>query len=263
MQSALGHAEGVNLSALTTPELERLLLLLVDLVDVVHGSAAAAELVARLVDDSSLTQDDPRRRILTLVLTSDASYGLPGRQAAATQAVREAEVVGPAADALLHRALLNLVVADVIAGDGLNRDLLETAPRLETRVRVDLLKESADLQRGMWLRRVEDVDTSRSALQRAIDHARDRGDDVALVTLLTHLAVTEELAGGYAAARAALADADEVASWHDWPVRSWHAEARCDLLVADGELDAARVLADRSMPDTPGAPSPSGSSATW
>jgi DNA-binding NarL/FixJ family response regulator len=62
--------------------------------------------------------------------------------------------------------------------------------------------------------------------------------------------VTEELAGDYAAATAALDAADAPASWHDWPPNPWHLEPRCELLIAAGDLDGALRIADERLPDS-------------
>jgi tetratricopeptide (TPR) repeat protein len=88
----------------------------------------------------------------------------------------------------------------------------------------------------------------RAALHRSIARARDVGEDFALATFLSYLAATEELAGDFAAARAALEEADQVAAWDDWPPAPWRAEPRYELLIADGYLDEALSLADKNLP---------------
>lgn len=248
LRRSLDQAAGVDLGQLVTPDLERLLPLLLDMTDLVHGAAAATAIVTRL---ARATGPDPRRRALVLALASDVAYGIRGaRRAAATEAIRDAEAAGPAADASLHRALLNLMQAKVTAGDGLDHELLDRAERLESRGHLGRLHDSADLNRGVWSRYTEDLDTARAALGRSIDRAREAGDDFALATFLAYLAATEELAGDYQAAREALAAADTAAAWHDWPPLPWSTEPRCELLIAAGDLDGALALAERSLPDT-------------
>src|SRR5262249_40948048 len=88
----------------------------------------------------------------------------------------------------------------------------------------------------------------RAALQRPIARAREAGEDYALLTFLSYRAATEELAGDFAAAAAALVEADEVAAWHEWPMSPWHLEPRCELLIAAGDLDGAVSLADERLP---------------
>jgi DNA-binding CsgD family transcriptional regulator len=252
---SLEQAAAIDLGQLATPDLEQLLPLLLDMTDLVHGVAAANALVTSLARETS---QDPRRRALILMLVSDLHYGVSeGRREAATEAIRSAEAAGSAADASLHQALLNLAGAKVIAGDGLDLGLLDQAERLEARMRLHRLQDSADLVRGLWSRCTEDLDTAREALSRSIGRAREAGDDFHLAAFLAYLADTEELAGHYAAAREALTTADTVSAWHDWPALPWYTEPRCELLIADGDLEGALDLASQHLPDAPGDPADS------
>jgi DNA-binding CsgD family transcriptional regulator len=246
LAGSLEHLEAVDSSNLPTAQLERMLPLMINLIDLVHGPAAATAMVARAVDGAG---DDPRRRALVLALASDVGYGIRGgRRAAAVEAIRCAEAAGPVANPSLHRALLNLLVAKATAGEGLDQDLLSRAERLEAGLPATLLYESADLHRGQWSRYTGDLDTARTALQRCIARARDAGDDFALAVFLAYLASTEELAGDYAAAAVALREADDVAAWYDWPSSPWLVQPRCELLIASGDLEGALSLAAR-LPD--------------
>ena len=172
----------------------------------------------------------------------------------AAEAVRNAEAAGPAADASLHRALINLLMANVSAGDGLDRALLDRAERIEARVPIARLHDTADLHRGLWSQFAEDLATARAALHRCIIRAREAGDDFALATFCAYLAAAEELAGDFTAAGAALADAAAAAAWHDWPPLPWSLAPRGELLIAGGDLDGAITLADQDLPDTPDTP---------
>ena len=247
VEPSLEHVEALDTERLTTEDLERALPLLVDLTDLVHGDAAATAIVTRAVDTAGT---DPRRRALVLALASDWVYGIRGgRRAAATEAISCAEAAGPAASPVLHRALINLVVAKVFAAEGLDAELLERAGRLEAGLPAFRLHDTADLHHGIWSWYTDDLDTARAALQRSIARARDAGEDWALSLVLCYLAAAEELAGNYAAAAAALEEADQAEAWHDWPTTSWHIEPRCELLIAAGNLDEAVGLADERLPD--------------
>jgi DNA-binding CsgD family transcriptional regulator len=246
LAGSLEHLEALDTSSLGTAELERMLPLMVNLIDVVHGPAAATAMVAGAADTVGA---DPRRRALVLALASDVGYGIRGgRRAAAVEAIRCAEAAGPVANPSPHRALLNLLIAKATAGEGLDAELLGRAERLEAGLPGTLLYESADLHRGQWSRYTGDLDTARAALQRCIARARDAGDDFALAIFLAYLAATEELAGDYAAAAAALREADDVAAWYDWPSSPWLLLPRCELLIASGDLEGALSLAAR-LPD--------------
>ncbi len=246
LAGSLEHLELLDACSLATADLERMLPLMINLTDVVHGPAAATAMVASVVDTVGA---DPRRCALVMALASDVGYGIRGgRRAAALEAIRCAEAAGTVANPSLHRALLNLLVAKATAAEGLDAELLTRAERLEAGLPATLLYESADLHRGQWSRYTGDLDTAREALQRCIARARDAGDDFALAIFLSYLAATEELAGDYAAAAVALREGDEIATWYDWPSSPWLIQPRCELLIASGDLEGALSLAER-LPD--------------
>ena len=252
LSGSLEQLQALDADALPTADLERALPLLADGTDFASGPAAATALITRALD---ATGTDDRRRALLLSLASDVAYGIRGgRRAAAVEAIRCAEAAGPAANLSLHRALVNLVVAKITAGEGLDAALLERAEELERVVPRIPLHDTADLHRGLWSFCVEDLDTARSALLRSIARARETAEDFGLSACLGYLAQTEELAGDYAAAAAALAEVDKIAAWYDWPVSPWMLEPRWELLIAAGELDATLRLASEHLPDDEGQP---------
>jgi ATP/maltotriose-dependent transcriptional regulator MalT len=247
MERSLEHLEALDIGQLATEDLERALPLLTDMASLIRGAAAATAIVTRAVDAAG---PDPRRRALVLALASDIVYGIRGRrQAAAVEAISCAEAAGPAAAPVLHRALINLVAARVSAAEGLDTELLERAASLEPGLPASLLHDTADLHRGVWSRCTDDLETARAALRRSIARAREAGEDYALLTFLCYLAATEELAGDFAAATAAMAEAGHVAVLQDWPMSAWHLGPRCELLIATGDLDGAVSLADECLPD--------------
>jgi DNA-binding CsgD family transcriptional regulator len=252
IERSLAHLEVLDISRLATADLERALPLMLDNAETVHGAAATTILVVGAI---AAVGDDPRRRALALALASDVVYGIPGgKLTAAIEAIRCAEEAGEMAAPALHRALLNLAVAKLIAAEGLDIELIGRAARLEAGLPGLRLYDTADLYLGVWSRYVEDLDTARAALRRCIARARDAGDDFALFTFLAYLAVTEELAGDYAAAGAAVQASGAPAAWHDWPPGPWHLEPRCELLIAAGDLDGALRIADEQLPDSEGTP---------
>jgi DNA-binding CsgD family transcriptional regulator len=247
IDGSVEHLEALDAGNLPGPDLERALPLLVDMVALVRGSDAAAAIVRHQADAAG---PDPRRRALMLALASESGYGIPGqRRACAIEAISCAEAAGPGAAPALHRALINLLIEKVTAGEGLDTDLLERAERLEDVVPPATLHDTADLWRGQLSRTVEDLETSKAALQRFIARARADGDDWPLATFLCYLARTQALAGDFGAAAAAVAEARQVAAWHDWPDGAWHMLPRCELLIAAGNLDEALSLADKLRPD--------------
>ena len=252
VRPSLTQLEHLDACGLSTPDLERALPMLLDMTDLVHGSAAATATVALALDR---TGDEPRRRALVLALASDYTYGIRGgRQAAAVEAISCAELAGPDAAPALHRALINLAVAKMQAAEGLDVALLQRAERLETDLPAVLLHDTADLHRGIWSAYVEDLGTARAALGRCADKAKVSGDEYPLSIFLSYLATVEELAGDFSAAAARLEAERAVAQWHDWPQSAWHVKPRCDLLVAAGSLDEAVQIADTHLPDDESVP---------
>ena len=246
IDGSVEHLEALDTAVLGTPELERALPLLTDVVEALRGPAAAAALVARVVHPAG---PDPRRRGLVLALASDMLYGIRGkRRAAAAEAIACAEAAGPDAAPTLHRALLNLMIAKVTGGEGLDTGLLERLERLEDVLPPIPLYDTAERHRGLWSRFVEDLDTSQAALRRLIARARDTGEDLPLVIFLLHLAETLELSGDFEAAGAAVAEARQAAAFYDWPASPWQVRPQCKLLIAAGNLDEALRLADELRP---------------
>ena len=246
LKRSLTHLEKLDPARLATPDLERALPLLLDMADLVNGAPAATAIITRAV---RTVGRDPRRRALVMALASDNVYGLrTGRRAAATEAIASAEQAGPPAAPALHRALINLAVVKLTAAEGLDASLLDWAARLEPGLPQLRLHDSADLCRGLWSRFVEETSASRAALDRSIARARDAGDDFAQWIFLSYLAATEELAGDFAAAAAALDAAEQAARCHDWSPSPWNLGPRCELLIATGDLDGAVRIADECLP---------------
>jgi DNA-binding CsgD family transcriptional regulator len=245
---SLEYLEALDTDTLQTPDLERALPLLVNTADLVRGAEAATHIVTSAAKAAG---PEPRRRALVLALASDHEYGIPhGRRAAAIEAIDCAGAAGPAANSSLHAALLNLVVAKVRGGEGLDAELLGHAERLEAELPAFPLLDTADLYRGLWARRVEDLDAARAALRRCIVRAREAGDDWALAMFLSYLATADELAGDYPAAVAGLDASDAIAAWYDWPQTPGYLEPRCERLIWAGNLEGALSLADHHLPDS-------------
>ena len=247
LERSLEHVRRLDLDALRAEDLERALPLLTDITEMLGDTAGATTIVTRAVATAG---SDPRRRALVFALASDIAYGVRGgRRDAAAEAIRNAEAAGPAADGTLHRALINMLIAKVIAAEGLDSALLDRAKALEGHLSIQRLHDTADLQRGLWSRYVEHLDTARAALRRCVARAREAGEDYSLHTFLCYLADTEELAGDYAAAAAAVREADEATAWHSWPTNPFHLEPRCELLLAAGDLDGAIRVVEEQLPE--------------
>jgi DNA-binding CsgD family transcriptional regulator len=242
--SALSHLEKLTVWRLPIDELERVLPLLASLLIRERGAEPAREVVRRAVEAAG---DDPRRKVLALSLAADADYGNPlERRAAAEEAIRyasEAQLGGSA----LHRALRQLVQIKLDAGEGLDPHLLAQAESLEADLDLAGILNSADADRAILSKYVEDVDASRAALMRCLARADAQGDDTSTAALNVHLASTEMLAGNHRAARVAL----EAAAGFEWGSRRPAAMVliQCQLLIAAGDLDTAMSLVNTQVPD--------------
>jgi DNA-binding CsgD family transcriptional regulator len=242
--SALSHLEKLNLWRLPIDEMERVLPLLASLLIRHRGAEPAREVVRRAMQAAG---DDPRRKVLALSLAADADYGDPlERRAAAEEAIRyanEAHLEGSA----LHRALRQLVQIKLDAGEGLDPYLLTRAESLEADLDITGVFNSADADRAILSKYVEDVDASRAALMRCLVRADEQGDDTSTAALNVHLASTEMLAGNHGAAAVAL----EAAAGFEWGSRRPAALVliQCQLLIAAGDLDTAMSLVDTEVPD--------------
>jgi DNA-binding CsgD family transcriptional regulator len=252
-ESALAQLSELDGGHLETADLERALPLLADLECLVHGSVAASDVITKA---TGVATDDLRRRALVFALASDPVYGDRRRwRALAEEAIRCAEAAGESAASALHRALINLAIIKVKAGEGLDSTLLDRATSLEARVSVlQRLHDTADLNRGNWSRYTDDLDGARAALNRVIGRAQEAGDDWGLYVSLVYLAGTEQFAADYQAAAAALEAADSVAGWHDWPPQVWYSEVRCELLIAGADFTGALARVNQEIDSDEGAP---------
>ena len=209
--------------------------MLPDVTDLIHGPAAAAALVARMVERRGSDPGGARWCWRWPPISRTASAAAAGRGRGRDPlrrggGPRRRRLAAPGAGQPGSWPRSPRARAWIPG-------LLERAGAAGTRGRrVPRLHDTADLNRGLWSRFVEDLETARAALRRSIARARDAGEDFALATFLSYLAATEELAGDYAAAADALGRRPtQVAAWHDWPPSPWHHEPRCELLIAPGE----------------------------
>ena len=207
VQRSLEHLEALDTRPARTPDLERALPLLLDMTDFIRGTAAATA-----IDHSCRRrrpESDPRRRALVLALASDMVYGIRGggapppsrRSAAPRPPARRRRRAAPRAhqpgggEGLRGRGAGRRAARPGGAPGGRAcRPAGCTTPPTCT----------AGCGRGTpttWTprgRRCGGPSPGPGTL----------GDDWALSTFLYYLAATEELAGDYAAAAAAVAEAD-------------------------------------------------------
>jgi DNA-binding CsgD family transcriptional regulator len=247
LAGARAQLEALDLDVLATADLERALPLMADVVGYMGERPAATALITRAIETAG---DDRRRHALVLGLASDFSYGIPGRRReSAVEAIRCAEAAGPAADRSLHRALVNLAVQKIIAGEGIDAELLDRAERIERRVPGIPLHDTADRHRGSWYPYTENPDAGRPALLRCIARSREAGEGLMLAVFLAYLARTEQLVGDYAKAATIVAEVSALEAAYDLPPSPTTLRARCEQLIAAGETGEALRLAEHHLPD--------------
>jgi DNA-binding CsgD family transcriptional regulator len=258
LTESLQQLEALDIGALPGPDAERVLPLLADFVEFLRGQAAATAVITRALDAAeagsaaggSTAGKGDDRRLALLPLACDPVYGVRGRRRrAAEEAIAHAEAAGPEANAALHRSLVYLVAAKGNDGEAVDAALLDRAERIE-RASPDIpLYMTADKFRGEWYRYTDDLDASRAAYGRLLARLREAGDDLAIASFLASLATTEQLAGDYTAAAAAIKESDAIYASYDWPMYPTVLEPRVNLLIAAGELRGALRLTDEHLPD--------------
>jgi DNA-binding CsgD family transcriptional regulator len=250
LAGARAQLEALDLDSLPAADLDRVLPALADAVEYLGEQAAATAMITGALETAG---DDQQRRALVLSLASDFSYGVPGRRReSAIEAIRCAEAAGPAANRSLHRALVNLAGEKTIAGEGLDVGLLDRASRIERLLPDVPLYATAAFHEGVWSRYTENLEVVRPALLSSISKAREAGEDLTLALFLSHLALTEELAGDYAKATVILAEVAALEAAYDWPPSPWLLEPRCELRIAAGNPGEAVRLADAYLAEDDG-----------
>jgi DNA-binding CsgD family transcriptional regulator len=140
----------------------------------------------------------------------------------------------------------------VLLGRGLDREIVERIQRLERRLPPESRFRHVSGSVAYWFKHVDDLDTSRSWLQRKLDRASETGDQPQQVAAHAHLAITEcwagklELAREHALTAVRLAEELERAA-----VGGLELTALALVDAHLGDVEAVRSLADR-LPESSG-----------
>jgi DNA-binding CsgD family transcriptional regulator len=202
-ERAVRYAEAHD-AADMPPELRRRTLpFLTELTYWARGAPAAQELIRRTITEAG---DDQHLRAVALAMASDVGDGHGGNRADfAAQAIALFDSLDEDPDpAALATALIYLADTSANAGDGIQESQLRRAEEVQRRLPWMPVTTRASTTRGYLLKVVDDLDGSRTELNRAIVTARDEGEDGALPALFGHLALTECWAGRYAEATKAV-----------------------------------------------------------
>jgi DNA-binding CsgD family transcriptional regulator len=121
----------------------------------------------------------------------------------ADEALDLLEPLGEDTDPWAHAAALYMRLrAGVLLGQGLDRDLIDRIDAVEARLSPERRRfERASPSIGYWLKHVDDLDGSRTWLDRNLREAVERGDETDQLHALAQLAITECWAGNLELAR--------------------------------------------------------------
>lgn len=201
-----------------------------------RGHDAVAAFLQSQVEE--VRSDPPRLAIVEASLAADemATATDRGRLAVAALATLR-DVDAPNA---VHRALRARIRAQLDAGDGLNRALVEESTRRESIQIVVGLDDTGLAATGFHAHLVDDVDASREALAELIEWARVEGKE-GIERIFTAHAAHAELAGGdFQAARDFMASAAYTPASHTLPPGVLPVLGL--MLLADGKHDELRQL---------------------
>ncbi len=205
-----------------------------------------------------MTADDPRRAVTIHALLAGIGHlswrGWRAARLDMWEALRLSRALG---DAPL---LLQVVGHAATWSFGLGRpwrSLLDEADALDVPIAGVPALEHPDLQFARLLSREGDADEARRRLERLIDSARAVGDWTSLPRLLVSLAAIEVEAGAWSRAEEVAAEAQTGLLQTGEGAFSLDLRLyRLYLLVARGEVDAARALAAAIEPETGASPKP-------
>jgi len=158
----------------------------------------------------------------------------------AERALSLLDQLGPEADPrTITEACLTLQMAHLEMGAGIDDELLRRAAYAEARLPRPALLNRAETHRAFWLKHVDDLDGSRSALQAAIEVASVEGVEAVLSNLMLQVALTELWAGRYTEAILAAEEAIRIGEEIDIPAGTGY-YVRGQLAAYTGDFEWVR-----------------------
>jgi DNA-binding CsgD family transcriptional regulator len=149
---------------------------------------------------------------------------------------------------LAGEALVQKLWLDFETGRGISVALGKRALKLEREARPARVEDRAAMALGVCLGWADRFDEARQWLQRALQAAREEGDDSSLPSVLAHLAELECWAGNWLAAERYAAQSREVGEHVEH--RVWGTERRYVRALIDahlGRVEAARAEAEEGL----------------
>jgi DNA-binding CsgD family transcriptional regulator len=161
----------------------------------INGPSARLDELGESVLGSELPIDVRARAHASLAMYGE--HDLVRAAAHSQSALTLLESLGSEADPRVHASALACHLRnELVLGDGLDRAVLARVLELEARIppgRDRLLPPSDDV--GQWLKYVDELDESRTLLERGLRHDLEVGYEKSVMNRLQHLALTECWAG--------------------------------------------------------------------
>ena len=166
-----------------------------------ESPAAATEFLERMLREALPAEVRAAVHTQLSYATSEFDAATAAKHADAALALLER--LGERADAEIHAGALYMRLRSrVLLGEGLDRDLADRIPRIESRLSpVHSSVDRASSAIPFWLRHVDALEESRTRLERGLQEAVETGSETAQLHILTHLAITECWAGNFELAR--------------------------------------------------------------
>jgi DNA-binding CsgD family transcriptional regulator len=161
------------------------------------------------------------------------------------------EPLGEDTDPWVHATALYMRLrAGVLIGQGLDRDLIDRIRGIEERLPPERRAfDRASPSIAYWLKHVDDLDASRTWLERSLREAVDGGNETGELNVLAHLAITECWAGNLELARHHAVSASNRAEELGSAFSTLLAEEALALVHAHlGNADEVRAIVGRRPP---------------
>jgi DNA-binding CsgD family transcriptional regulator len=161
------------------------------------------------------------------------------------------EPLGEDTDPRVHAAALYMRLrASILLGEGLDRDVVDRIRGIEERLPPERRPfDRASPNIAYWLRHVDDLDASRTWLERNLREAVDEGNEIAELDSLVHLAITECWAGQFKLARHLALSASRLAEELGAAFSMLLADEALALVEAHlGNVDEVRAIVERRPP---------------
>jgi DNA-binding CsgD family transcriptional regulator len=161
------------------------------------------------------------------------------------------EPLGEDTDPWVHATALYMRLrARVLLGQGLDRDVIDRIRGIEARLPPERRPfDRASPSIGYWLKCVDDLDASRTWLERNLREAVESGYESVELHALAHLAITECWAGNFELARQRALSASRLAEELKAGFAALLADEALALVLAHlGNVDEVRAIVERQPP---------------